>query len=151
MRYAIISDIHANLAAWKSVQTDLADMKADKIICLGDVVGYGSDPVGVLESVYRVVHITLMGNHDAAVCGKIDPRGFSPRAKAAVLRHREQISPRGLTWLSGLPLIVTAADFRCAHGDFGEPAAFRYIIEPEEALASWNATQEQLLFVANLE
>lgn len=149
MRYAIISDLHANLPAWKTVLADLADMKVDKIICLGDVVGYGPDPVGVLEAVYRVVHITLMGNHDAAVCGKIDPCVFSPRAQAAVLRHREQISPRGLAWLSGLPLVVTAPGFRCAHGDFSEPAAFRYIIEAKEALPSWSATQEQLLFVGH--
>lgn len=149
MRYAIISDIHANLPAWKTVLTDIADMKVDKIVCLGDVVGYGTDPVGVLESVYHVVHATLMGNHDAAVCGKLDPDTFSPRARAAVLRHREQISSRGLSWLSNLPLVLTAPGFRCAHGDFSEPAAFRYIIEPDEAIASWKATREQLLFVGH--
>ena len=149
MRYAIISDIHANLPAWKTVLADIADMKADKIVCLGDVVGYGTDAVAVLESVYHVVHATLMGNHDAAVCGKLSPDAFSPRARAAVLRHREQISARGLSWLGSLPLVLKAPGFRCAHGDFSEPAAFRYIIEPEEALASWNATREQLLFVGH--
>lgn len=149
MRYAIVSDIHANLPAWKTVLTDIADMKVDKIVCLGDVVGYGTDPVSVLESVYHVVHATLMGNHDAAVCGKLDPCTFSPRARAAVLCHREQISARGLAWLSNLPLVLTAPGFRCAHGDFSEPAAFRYIIEPTEAVASWKNTQEQLLFVGH--
>ena len=149
MRYAIVSDIHANLPAWKTVLTDIADMRVDKIVCLGDVVGYGTDPVGVLESVYHVVHATLMGNHDAAVCGKLDPEAFSPRARAAVMRHREQISARGLNWLSNLPLVLKASGFQCTHGDFSEPAAFRYIIEPPEALASWNATKEQLLFVGH--
>jgi len=149
MRYAIVSDIHANLPAWKTVLTDIADLRADKIICLGDVVGYGSQPVEVLESVYRVVNVTLMGNHDAAVCGKVDPDTFSPRAKAAVLRHREQLSQTGIDWLSSLPLMLTTPGFRCAHGDFSDPAAFHYIIEPEHALPSWKATSEQLLFVGH--
>ncbi len=149
MRYAIVSDIHANLTAWNTVLADITDMKVDKIICLGDVVGYGPDPVGVLESVYRVVHVTLLGNHDAALCGKIDPGLFTSRAKSAVLLHRKQVSPKGLAWLSGRPLLLTAPGFRCTHGDFSEPAAFRYIVEPHEAVPSWKATAEQLLFVGH--
>lgn len=149
MRYAIVSDIHANLAAWKTVLTDIADMKADKIICLGDVTGYGPNPVEVLESVYRVVHVTLMGNHDAAVCGIVNPETFSPRAKAAVLLHRELISPTGMAWLRALPLVLNAPGFNCAHGDLADPAAFRYIIDAKEALPSWAATREQLMFVGH--
>ncbi len=149
MRYAIVSDIHANLAAWQTVLADIADMRADKIICLGDVSGYGPKPVEVLESVYRVVHVTLMGNHDAAVCGKLNPDTFSPRAQAAVSRHREQLSETGMAWLKTLPLELALPGFRCTHGDFSDPAAFLYVIEPEEALLSWKATQEQLLFVGH--
>ena len=149
MRYAIISDIHANLAALKTVLTDIADMKADQIICLGDVSGYGPNPVDTLESVYGVVQVTLMGNHDAAVCGKINPDTFSPRAKTAVLRHREQLSQACLDWLKTLPLVFEGPGFRCAHGDFSNPAAFHYIIAPETALPSWSVTQEQLLFVGH--
>ena len=149
MRYAIVSDIHANLAAWKTVLADIADMRVDSIICLGDVTGYGPNPVEVLESVYRVVQDTLMGNHDAAVCGRLNPDIFSPRAKAAVLRHRELISQTGVDWLKSLPLTFDAPGFRCAHADFSNPADFRYIIDPEEALPSWKATPEQLLFVGH--
>lgn len=149
MRYAIVSDIHANLAAWQTVLNDIADLKADKIICLGDVVGYGPQPVEVLESVYRVVNVTLMGNHDAAVCGRLSTEAFSPRAAAAVSRHRELLAPAALEWLSQLPLTHAEPGFRCAHSDFADPSAFRYIIEPDDALPSWQATTEQLLFVGH--
>jgi len=149
MLYAIVSDIHANLTAWKAVLTDISDVKADRIICLGDVTGYGPCPVEVLESVYRVVQDTLMGNHDAAVCGRLNPDTFSPRAKIAVLRHRELISQAGMNWLKALPLTLSFPGFRCTHGDFVTPGSFRYIIDPEEAIPSWNATQEQLLFVGH--
>lgn len=149
MRYAITSDIHANLPAWKTVLADIADMGADEIICLGDVAGYGPDPIAVLESVYRVVQHTLMGNHDAAVCGIVDPETFSPRARTAVLRHREMISSAGLAWLRSLPLVHIGNGFRCAHGDFSSPAAFHYVIDPADAVPSWRATGEQLLFVGH--
>ena len=60
MRYAIISDVHANEAALRAVLTDAADAQAEKIICLGDVLGYGPDPVAALELVYRRAHVCLI-------------------------------------------------------------------------------------------
>lgn len=149
MRYAIVSDLHANLTAWKTVLTDIADLKAEKILCLGDVTGYGPDPVEVLESVYRVVDVTLMGNHDAAVCGLLATDTFSPEATSAVGRHRERLASAALDWLRQLPLTHAEPGFRCAHSDFSDPAAFRYIVEPEDAQPSWQATEEQLLFVGH--
>jgi len=149
MRYAIVSDIHANLGAWKTALADIADMKADRIICLGDIMGYGAEPVEVLESVYRKAYAVLMGNHDAAVCGKMSADVFTPRAAQAVTRHREQVSAAGLRWLSRLPLVLDARGFRCAHGDFSAPAAFDYVLDAETALPSWRSAAEQLLFVGH--
>lgn len=149
MRYAIVSDIHANFTAWRTVLADIADIRADQIICLGDVVGYGPQPVAVLESVYRTVHVTLMGNHDAAVCGRLDPGLFQPHARAAVLRHRAQLSAAGIAWLERLPLVLTAPEFRCAHGDFSNPPAFYYILDEQDACPSWQATREPLLFAGH--
>ncbi|MCL2103618.1 MAG: metallophosphatase family protein [Kiritimatiellaeota bacterium] len=149
MRYAIVSDIHANLGAWKTALADIADMRVDRIVCLGDVVGYGAEPVEVLESVHRKAFAVLMGNHDAAVCGKMDPQVFTSRARQAVERHRGQVSEAGLRWLAQLPLVLNAPGFRCAHGDFSAPAAYHYILDAEEAVPSWRAVAEQLLFVGH--
>ncbi len=149
MRIAIVSDLHANLTAWQTVLTDLADLKVEQIICLGDVMGYGPHPVELLESVYSVVHVTLMGNHDAAVCGRLPTDTFSPRAASAVARHRELLTPAAMDWLAQLPLTYEGPGFRCAHSEFSEPAVFRYVVAPEEALPSWRATPEQVLFVGH--
>ena len=150
MRYAIVSDIHANLSAWKTALADIADMRADRIICLGDIMGYGAEPVEVLESVYRKAYAVLMGNHDAAVCGKMSAEVFTPRAAQAIARHREQVSAAGLRWLARLPLVLDAPQgFRCTHGDFAAPAAYNYILDAEEALPSWQSVSEQLLFVGH--
>jgi predicted phosphodiesterase len=149
MRYAIISDIHANAAALKAALTDIANMKVDRIICLGDCVGYGMEPVETLELLYRKAHVVLMGNHDAAVCGKLSTAAFSERATQAVERHRKQISPTGMRWLERLPLIAEGKNFKCTHGDFSRPELFRYVYTPEEATPSWQATEEPILFVGH--
>ncbi|MBP5510290.1 MAG: metallophosphoesterase family protein [Kiritimatiellae bacterium] len=149
MRYAIVSDLHANAPAWQNVLNDLAGRGVDRIVCLGDVVGYGPDPVEVLESVYRHVHVTLMGNHDAAVAGIFDPSVFTDRAQAAVVYHRERLSANALAWLRRLPYLHAEGGFHCAHGDFTHPKSFRYLIGEEAALASFRAVSEQLLFVGH--
>lgn len=149
MRYAIISDVHANASALKAALTDIADMKVDRIICLGDCVGYGLEPVETLELLYRKAHVVLMGNHDAAVCGKLSTRAFSERAAKAVERHRQQISETGMRWLERLPLMAEGKNFRCTHGDFSRPELFRYVFLPEEAMPSWTATTEPVLFVGH--
>ena len=149
MRYAIISDIHANASALKTALTDIADMKVDRIICLGDCVGYGLEPAETLELLYRKAHVVLMGNHDAAVCGKLSTRCFSERAAHAVERHRQQISETGMRWLERLPLMAEGKNFRCTHGDFSRPELFRYVFSPEEAMPSWETTTEAVLFVGH--
>jgi predicted phosphodiesterase len=149
MRYAIISDIHANATALKAALADIASMKVDRIICLGDCVGYGMEPAETLELLYRKAHVVLMGNHDAAVCGKLSTASFSERATQAVERHRKQISPTGMRWLERLPLIAEGTNFRCTHGDFSRPELFRYVYTPEEATPSWQATTDPILFVGH--
>ena len=149
MRYAIVSDLHANFAAWQTVLTDIGDLKADKIICLGDVVGYGPKPVEVLESVYRHVNVTLMGNHDAAVCGRCDPADFSERAQVAVADHKSRLSASALVWLRRLPYLHEEPGFCCTHGDFDHPEQFNYITDPESALPSWRVRKDALMFVGH--
>ena len=149
MRYAIISDVHANAAALRTVLVDAQDMHADRVVCLGDVLGYGPDPVQALETVYSRVHVCLAGNHDDAVCGRCSTEDFNDFAAAAVARQRKSLTSSALDWLRKLPYTCECGGFACAHGDFSEPEAFNYILEPEDALPSWDARSEQLLFVGH--
>ena len=103
MRYAIISDVHANEAALRAVLMDAVDARADKIICLGDVLGYGPDPVAALELVYRRAHVCLAGNHDDAVSRRFPVEDFTDFASAAVARHRTALSQEAIDWLRRLP------------------------------------------------
>ena len=149
MRYAIISDVHANEAALRAVLMDAEDARADKIICLGDVLGYGPDPVAALELVYRRAHVCLAGNHDDAVSRRFPTEDFTDFAAAAVERHRKALSQEAIDWLRALPYICEYDDFACTHGDFSDPKHFNYILEPQDAMPSWEERSEQLLFVGH--
>ena len=89
MKRAVISDIHANLAAFQAVLEDIEKEQAGEIYCLGDIIGYGPDPRACLELAMRFP-VNLLGNHEEAVLfGAI---GFNPKAKAAIDWTREQLS-----------------------------------------------------------
>ena len=158
MRYAILSDVHANASALREVLTDAADMRAERIISLGDVLGYGPEPVEALELAYRRAHVCLAGNHDDAVAGRYPVEEFTEFAAAAVLRHRAALAQKAIDWLRHLPheCAFAAADggtadgaFACAHGEFSDPKHFDYIQLPTDALPSWRERTEQLLFVGH--
>ena len=149
MRYAIVSDLHANLQAWKAVLLDIRSSRVDKIICLGDIIGYGPSPAELLQSVHRDVDHLVLGNHDAAVCGKVDESLFNDTAAGIIRWTRGRLNRTAISFLASLPLTLDAGTFRCAHGDFSEPGAFQYVIDPEDALPSWRTVDNQLLFVGH--
>lgn len=149
MRYAILSDVHSNLQAWNAVLLDIRSVGVDRIICLGDIVGYGPNPVQVLESVYAGVDHFVLGNHDAVICGKLDDSLFNDSARSVLEWTKDQVGRNARQFLSKLPLALDGVTFRCAHAEFSEPGYFNYITEPQDALPSWNAVKEQLLFVGH--
>jgi len=149
MRYAIISDIHANAAALRAVLTDAQDCGSERVICLGDVLGYGPEPVETLEMVYKRVHVCLAGNHDDAISGRGDVSDFSAFAASAAARQSVLLSDKAKTWLRSLPYVWGKGEFACAHGEFSDPKSFFYIDSPEEAMPSWTARKEKLLFVGH--
>jgi diadenosine tetraphosphatase ApaH/serine/threonine PP2A family protein phosphatase len=149
MRIAILSDIHANLQAWNAVWLDLKSLKADRILCLGDMIGYGPHPAEILEALHASADEMILGNHEAALCGFIDPVHFNPIAQASLEWTRAALAPNAIHWLRELPLSLAADSFRCTHGDFARPDQFDYVIDPADALPSWQAVPESLLFVGH--
>ena len=149
MRYALISDVHANIQAWKAVYQDIQANTVDRIICLGDMIGYGPNPSEVLHELRDNVDAFVLGNHDAAVCGKLDDELFNDDARRLLEWTRQQLSKEDRSFLGTLPLTLIGDDFLCAHGEFSEPANFDYVSAAEEALPSWKATEAGLLFVGH--
>ena len=88
-RRAIISDIHANLEALTAVLAHIKDQGIDEIVCLGDMIGYGPDPLACLDAVMSNCKTTILGNHDQAAI--FDPEGFNPVALRAIFWTRTQL------------------------------------------------------------
>ena len=149
MKIALVSDLHANLQAWRAVLMDIRSMSLDAIICLGDVVGYGPNPAELVASLADHANHCVLGNHDAALCGKIETSSFTQEAAQVIAWTRGKVGKNTYRYLASLPLTVAAGEFRCAHGEFSRPAFYNYIHNTDDAQASWNAVPEPLLFVGH--
>ena len=94
VRLALISDIHANLEALEATFYDIAERSIDRIVCLGDIVGYNSDAAACIALIRGADCVCVAGNHDLAVCGRITTRKFSSAAARAVAWTRRAIERR---------------------------------------------------------
>lgn len=152
MRYAIMSDVHANPTALKTALADAREQGADKILCLGDVVGYGPDPEEAVAICRASCDATLMGNHDAAVAGVIDAHNFIPFAQDGVRRHVAALAAQDREWLRDLPYVYRGRNFLCAHGTPMRPEWFLYMNETQQVIASlemMRVQRKRLLFVGH--
>ena len=104
MRLALISDIHANLQALRATLADIAGRGVDRIVCLGDIVGYNANPAECIALVRQADALCVAGNHDLAVCGRMPTRYFPATAARAVEWTQRRLSRDDLQFLAGLPL-----------------------------------------------
>ncbi len=122
MRYAILADIHANLAALEAVLGDIEEKGGvDAWWCLGDIVGYGPDPSECIELLRKHNPVCIAGNHDLGAIGKLDLSYFNPAAATACQWTAGRLNPSDSKYLESLPLTVTKGDFCLVHGSPAEP------------------------------
>ena len=113
MRYLVISDIHANLDAFETVMAAAKPLNYDKVLLLGDLVGYGADPNAVCERIRDLKPDALIrGNHDKVCCGLESPDGFNAVARAAALSEH----CRGVAYINTLTSLRIPPAFRAAGG-----------------------------------
>src|SRR6202051_4810884 len=104
----LLSDIHSNLEALDSC---LAAAPAhDLVVNLGDTVGYGGNPNEVIVKAQDLGRVFVRGNHDKAVCGLMNLDDFNPVAGLATLWTRDQLTPKNIDWLRGLPQLPIHVD-----------------------------------------
>lgn len=104
MRTLILSDLHSNLPAVEAVLRDARGRGYDRVVCLGDLVGYGAHPNEVIEIVRELrPWAQVRGNHDKAACGVTDAGSFNDSAREAIEWTRAALTPESLDYLRGLP------------------------------------------------
>lgn len=140
MRTAIISDIHANLEALQVVLDHIDTQKVDRIICLGDILGYGPNPVECVDLVAERCDWSLMGNHDFGAL--YEPTNFNQAAEQAAYWTRAQFeaepdsfkAAKRWEFLGRLRVRVMFDDFLCVHGSPRRP--INEYLFPEDAINS---------------
>jgi diadenosine tetraphosphatase ApaH/serine/threonine PP2A family protein phosphatase len=133
MRIGIFSDVHANLEALTAVMRAFEKERIDKFVCLGDTVGYGASPNETCDLVRKSVAFTILGNHDAAVAGRMDYSYYYEAARHALDLHAAILSPDNMEWLRSLPYEVREGDLQFCHGSPVKLEEFEYIFASEQA------------------
>jgi len=151
MRRAIISDIHGNWVALEAALADCAEQKVDDIVCLGDICGYGPDPIQCIDRASDKCKWVLCGNHDAALFMSA-PIGFNKYAKDAIEWQRSVLTPYWYSWpstkkrwhwLEGLPASRTEGDVLYVHASPRDPL-MEYVEEGDFADMGFGPSQKAL-------
>lgn len=151
MKYALISDIHANLEALQAVLEKANELEVDQFLCLGDVVGYNAEPVECVKIIRSLnTGAIIKGNHDENAAQDSELTGFNPQAAKAIQWTRDQLSEEDREWLASLPYRQTiGAKVTLVHATLDMPHLWGYIFDRFTAAASLSYQFSQLCFVGH--
>ncbi len=151
MRFAILADIHANREAFEAVLDRIARSRIDRIVLLGDIIGYGPDPEFCVEKAVELVEtgaLAVVGNHDEAIG---NPTGdMNSAARLAIEWTRGRLSARHRAFLSALPETRTEEGTLFVHASARAPRAWEYITGPMQAERSLRATSARVTLVGHV-
>jgi predicted phosphodiesterase len=148
MRYLLLSDIHSNDEALAAVLARARRRRFDRVVILGDFVGYGAEPNAVLDRLRRIrkAKVLIRGNHDKVVCRLDDGNLFNPVALEAARWTETALSRRNLAFLAALPLGPVAVDgaFEICHGSPRDEDA--YIFSDRDAFVNFHGFRSPVCF-----
>jgi len=148
MKLALFADIHSNLEAITACLEHANALGARRYAFLGDHVGYGADPVAVLDLIEQYASngaVVVLGNHDAAAIGRPDD-ALNRNALAAVAWTRAQLGPRQRAFLESLPLTIADGDLLFVHASAAAPEQWIYVSGLREAEESLRAGKANYIF-----
>jgi diadenosine tetraphosphatase ApaH/serine/threonine PP2A family protein phosphatase len=148
---ALFSDIHANRQAFTACLDFARAHGAERIICLGDYVGYGADPEWTVETIMDLVEkgaVAVRGNHDSAVGTPSET--MNAEAQAAIEWTRGRLSAAQRHFLAELPLTLQEDDRLYVHSEASSPAKWRYVQSTADAGRSLVATAAHVTFCGHI-
>ncbi len=149
MKYAILGDIHSNASALHAVLERAKHRQVERLLAVGDVVGYGAAPHACLASLFEHGVQVVRGNHDAACAGQVDLQRFNPSARAAIEWTRAQLSRSELDYLGKLPWLLDLEHCSVAHATYAHPENFEYMYTPTSADSSLDLLTSSVCFVGH--
>ncbi|MEE9515391.1 MAG: metallophosphoesterase family protein [Candidatus Brocadiales bacterium] len=146
-----MGDIHSNLEALNTVLKDIERQGTDKLLSIGDVVGYAAEPSSCLAALRNSTDTIVAGNHDFAAAGKMNIDYFNPHAREAVLWTRAHLSDKEQDFLSNLPLTIELdkEDITLVHSTLYEPDQFHYLHSYNDAEACFSLLKTFICFLGH--
>lgn len=149
-RIGVISDIHGNYHALTAVLDVIDNLKVEKVICLGDVVGYGAMPNECINLLRDRDIPTLAGNHDHAAVGMTDTTYFNDIAKRAIQWTKDCITEENAAWLKERPYVIEISPhFYFVHASPREPKAWNYVLTFSEAREAFEEFDQDFCFIGH--
>ena len=146
MRFAIFSDVHANLEAFEAMLVDAKENKCTHYVCLGDVVGYNANPHECVELVRDLDCPIVKGNHDEQASISESSRDFNEMAEAAIRWTRDNLTEADKTWLRELKMQSQVRDFTIVHATLDMPEQWGYVFNNLDAAASFTYQHTTVCF-----
>jgi predicted phosphodiesterase len=149
MRVAVISDIHANLPALEKVFAVIDQIGVDRVLCLGDIVGYGSSPNECIELVRHRCSAVVRGNHDSGAIEELPLDHFNTYGEIAMRWTRKNLLPSNAEYLRSLPLMHVVDSISIVHAAPLHPASWRYIFAWPDAEKCFDAFGTPYCFIGH--
>jgi len=148
MRIAVFSDIHSNLEALEAVLDHAFRLKADRYVCLGDVVGYGANPNECIELLQSLPECPcLLGNHDAAVLGI--PSNMKPDARRVIVWTQQILNNSSVLFLEEMEDLIKWDNISFCHSNPYRPRNWYYVAEKTYISSSFARSKAKILFVGH--
>jgi predicted phosphodiesterase len=149
MRYAIFSDIHSNLEAFNSVLEACKKESVDRYLCIGDVVGYASNPTECIDLVRDAAVVCVAGNHDWAAVNLFSADYFNKEAREAIFWTRRNLDEERRNFLGSLQLVFKNEHLIIAHGSLNSPEEFNYTTDVHAAQESFMLMESNICFIGH--
>jgi predicted phosphodiesterase len=153
MRVAVLADIHGNLEALEAVLIAIEREAIQHIVCLGDVVGYGPDPLGCIYRLQEVNAAVLLGNHDQAMFAPRELHAFNALARPSLVYARQLMGEEELRYLQALPLLIEGVegmdDVVFAHASPQQPAEWDPLYMHSRIARSMDELSHKIAFVGH--
>lgn len=148
MRIGIISDIHGNYVALRTVLEQIGEV--DSLWCLGDLVGYGPQPNECIETIQQYPHLCIPGNHDWGMLGRLDANSFNRDARYVMEWTRNHLTPANLTYIEELPVTMKAFGqcFTLVHASPRDPM-WEYLLDLFDAAECFPLFSSRYCFVGH--
>jgi predicted phosphodiesterase len=144
--WIVLSDIHSNLEAFQAVLADMRTIRFQRMICLGDIVGYAASPKDCLDLLRTLEIEVLQGNHDFAVIDEAILLEMSGPAVASIRYAREQLSASRREFLAALPMVTSHDEMQFVHSSLDHPEAWTYLRRKPEIRAHFAVQTSPVCF-----